>query len=1027
MRILAEMDGHPIDIYRINCRGDTTLQTWNELPETNFRIDKLDDTETGVNGVNGASSNQPGVPGADGGPAGNAAASAASSTDQEDAATALGGAGGSGGYGSDQYDTGSGAGGSAGSAAAQATTTTTSANTTTATAMATGGTGGSSNSPGATGGTGSLGAAGGSATEAAATDVNAAGTAEATATGTGGFGGASSSDGIPAGQTSYTGAINVGGAGGQATGTTARAVGLDEALATATQTGGHGGSGTKGGNGADSTLTDAVTGATTDDGFLGLTQTAVGGAGGNGMDAAGGAGGAASSSLTFDDTGNATASATVGVTVQATAGSGGTGTNTAAASGTATANAVITGANTVNTQVSAQGGAGGASEPYNNLTYTGGLGAGGSSASASGMVTTASPTGNATVSVSATGGAGGANLGFGTPAAGGDGGGVDHLSAEATGGAYATVTAVGTGGAGGSSAGGQGGKGASVTLFEAVSGTTQGGTLSLTEVAIGGIGGQGQSTQSYAVNPNVQGTAGNGGNAQADLLLDDRNSATQSKAIYATVEGYSGGGGGLPGFIQAGNPGYAGAEVTITMADTLADGTATSVNEDVEARSGDGVHGYSAGATAQGTAGSTVIKALADAGTARVPGADAIASATGIGLSGTASAYAASALDTAPGNAVDQLNVSATTPVAGRTEADAKAGFGGPALGNITAYEAVSAVEGSPSSGTSGTDLAAGSINLFSWAAGGTEPVAATGYTTQEFNLSVNVDLQAISLTSHLMLDLNEGKLVGSGVTQISLNVNAGSGPGVHMAFTDPAQAAAFFSNDVIDLGEVDTLTTSTTDLSLSLELDVTADPPGAGFFSVIDVGAMPCFCHGTLILTDVGERAVEDLAIGDRVITASGTGQAIRWIGRRSYAGRFLTGNQQVLPIRIAAGALGDRLPRRDLRVSPLHAMFLDGVLVPAGVLVNGTTIVREHACQRVDYVHVELAEHNVIYAEGAPTETFLDDNSRGAFHNASEYAHLYPEAPASGSYYARRVEYGFEVEAIRLRLSAGVSCAMG
>ena len=182
------------------------------------------------------------------------------------------------------------------------------------------------------------------------------------------------------------------------------------------------------------------------------------------------------------------------------------------------------------------------------------------------------------------------------------------------------------------------------------------------------------------------------------------------------------------------------------------------------------------------------------------------------------------------------------------------------------------------------------------------------------------------------------------------------------------------------------------------------------------DLG-IACYCAGTRILTDRGEVAVEALAIGDRLVTQSGAARPVRWIGHRSYAGRFLAGRKHLLPIRIGAGALGEGLPRRDLLVSPLHAMALRGVLAPAALLANGVTIVQVRDAERVDYYHVELDSHDVIMAEGAWSETFVDDGSRGVFHNAHEYPDT-GRVPAA--YCAPRIVDGEALEAIRREIDA-------
>jgi len=162
---------------------------------------------------------------------------------------------------------------------------------------------------------------------------------------------------------------------------------------------------------------------------------------------------------------------------------------------------------------------------------------------------------------------------------------------------------------------------------------------------------------------------------------------------------------------------------------------------------------------------------------------------------------------------------------------------------------------------------------------------------------------------------------------------------------------------------------------------------------SSITVGqGVVCFARGTRIATPTGPVAVEDLGEGDVVLTARGEEQAITWIGRRRIDCRRHPEPRQVWPVRIRAGAFGPALPARDLYVSPQHAIYDQGVLIPAKLLVNGRTITQKHVA-RVEYFHIELARHDILLAEGLPAESYLDTGDRATFENAGGAIVLHPD----------------------------------
>jgi len=153
------------------------------------------------------------------------------------------------------------------------------------------------------------------------------------------------------------------------------------------------------------------------------------------------------------------------------------------------------------------------------------------------------------------------------------------------------------------------------------------------------------------------------------------------------------------------------------------------------------------------------------------------------------------------------------------------------------------------------------------------------------------------------------------------------------------------------------------------------------------------CYVGGTRIATPQGETAVEALKIGDLILTSDGVAKPVSWIGRQTVSNRWAD-PLRVMPICIRAGALDENLPMRDLRLSPAHALLVDNVLVQAGALVNGVSIVREARMPTpFVYYHVEILNHSLILAEGVPAETFVDNVERVAFDNWEEHEALYPD----------------------------------
>ena len=371
--------------------------------------------------------------------------------------------------------------------------------------------------------------------------------------------------------------------------------------------------------------------------------------------------------------------------------------------------------------------------------------------------------------------------------------------------------------------------------------------------------------------------------------------------------------------------------------------------------------------------------------------------------------------------------------VAGRPAITLPAGYA-----NRLIWQPGGAVSGAVDGGNAPGALDVTTLELASAASAGT----LSGLGTQFFNIgSITVDAGAgwtlagsNTLTAQATLDIagaigNVGTLVNDGWIAMHAGTFAAGtigGSGTIAFGTAPDEVlvlAGGTGNTIANMAEgqtIDLLGQTVTDLALlpgntlrlslsnSGTLDLKLDPKqdftglffhhtAAGGDTLITQSTVPCFAAGTRVLTEAGEVAVEELAIGDYVATRSGAFRPIIWLGRRSVTCAQHPSPRDVWPIRVAAGAFAPNMPRAALRLSPDHAIMVEGTLIPVRYLENGTTI-RQEPMPAITYWHVELETHDVILAEGLECESYLDTGNRGAFANGDGPADLHPE-------FARRV----------------------
>ncbi len=263
------------------------------------------------------------------------------------------------------------------------------------------------------------------------------------------------------------------------------------------------------------------------------------------------------------------------------------------------------------------------------------------------------------------------------------------------------------------------------------------------------------------------------------------------------------------------------------------------------------------------------------------------------------------------------------------------------------------------------------------WTASGANTLA-SGYTLH--------DAGRLTLASDLAGG-GEVLLAGSGVTLVAAG-GATIGPSIGDLLGNTIELLGTVEHDAGFVGGALTLDGGTT---LTL-----AGSYSAGQIVVSNDGSntfiVACFAAGTRIEGAFGPVPVEALRTGDLVRNFAGHLMPVRWMGHRRTDLARHPRPHDVMPVRVRAGAFGEGVPARDLVLSPDHAVFVDGRLVPIRYLINGQSIVQETR-RSVTYWHVELERHDVILAEGMPCETFLDTGNRGAFENAPGAVQMTPE----------------------------------
>jgi hypothetical protein len=354
----------------------------------------------------------------------------------------------------------------------------------------------------------------------------------------------------------------------------------------------------------------------------------------------------------------------------------------------------------------------------------------------------------------------------------------------------------------------------------------------------------------------------------------------------------------------------------------------------------------------------------------------------------------------------------------------------------LTLSGSITRISGDGAAGTLNIFLVGGSFGTGRGTLVGRVSVSETGSWTYNLATSTNVDAQSLSDGTYTIrladngprrfslttqtLTIDHTAPAAPAITTVTDNVAPGTGvvpSGASTNDTTPTVTSTAVVDDIVTIysGNTQLGTSTEGDDGTSTFTTPTLPPTGAfsftatatdlagnvsspsGPYMIVEDPNAICYVAGTHILTASGEQRIETLVPGDPVLTFTDDGlmpRPVIWLGRRQINLAAHPRPEMAAPICISRGAIADNVPHHDLLVSPDHAIFIDGKLICARQLINGTTIRQQIGLTSVEYIHVELDAHSIVLAEGLTSESFLHAvGTRGFFSNSDEPVTLHPE----------------------------------